>query len=285
MSFPPFNYVLLSKHLLHKGEDMKRLRLAVLISGSGTNLQSLLDRSQDGRLAADVVVVISDNFYAQGLLRASAAKIPAYVVNYKTHHQEAKYSGSIIALDSLDQTQRILKQPDKALRLQKLAGLVRAEKALIDILDPYELDYICLAGFTRLVSPYFINHYNSKSEHRIINIHPAMLPSFPGLHGYEDTLAYGCRWGGVTVHFVDSGEDTGPIIAQSIYPIWRTDDVDSIRKRGLQLEYELYAQCINWLAEGKVEILSGGPFRTSTLINDEDYPQILKNWVDLAFSK
>ena len=90
------------------------------------------------------------------------------------------------------------------------------------------------------------------------NIHPALLPAFPGEHGYEETFAYGVKWGGVTVHFADEGEDTGPIIAQGVYPVWAYHDLGTVRARGLQLEYEIYAQCMNWLACGQVGNAAGG---------------------------
>jgi phosphoribosylglycinamide formyltransferase-1 len=133
----------------------------------------------------------------------------------------------------------------------------------------------------RLVSPHFIQHYNGGGTWRILNIHPAMLPAFPGQHGYEDTFRYGCRWGGVSVHFVDEGEDTGPLIAQAAYPIWPGDTIGKVRDRGLSLEYEVYTQCINWLAAGQIELETMSS-RTTTRIKDPLYPNILKAWLDMA---
>ncbi|MEM5790310.1 MAG: formyltransferase family protein, partial [Syntrophobacteraceae bacterium] len=112
---------------------------------------------------------------------------------------------------------------------------------------------------------------------------PALLPSFPGQHGYEDTFAYGCKWGGITVHFVDEGEDTGPVIAQAVYPIWPGDLPDKIRARGLQLEYEVYPQVINWLAMNhiKLEEIPGG--RPRVRVTDPYYSRILRYWVQMAW--
>ncbi len=171
-----------------------------------------------------------------------------------------------------------MKNPDLVERRAKLARLVLAEHEMVRIIDSYRPDYICLAGFMRLVTPYFINHFNS-GKLRVLNIHPALLPSFPGSHGYEDTFEYGCKWGGITIHFVDEGEDTGPIICQAVYPIWPDDDVDKIRQRGLQLEYELYSQAINWLAQGYVSLISAPGARMRVKITDPKYAAILKNWV------
>ncbi len=137
----------------------------------------------------------------------------------------------------------------------------------------------------RLVTPYLLGHFNGRGVWRVINIHPALLPAFPGRHGYEDTFAYGCKWGGITVHFVDEGEDSGPVIAQAIYPVWPGDDVESVRLRGLGLEYELYPQCINWLAAGQVEVRSGRESdRRRAVISDPAYASIMRSWIDKSFA-
>jgi len=155
---------------------------------------------------------------------------------------------------------------------------------LIEVLDPYQPDFICLAGYMRLVTPYFLSHYNKERRMRVLNIHPALLPAFPGQHGYEDTFAYGCKWGGITVHFVDEGEDTGPIIAQAVYPIWHDDDVETIRRRGLELEYEIYAQSVNWLAAGQVRIMGGKRDRMRTAVTDPLQKNIAKNWLEKSLT-
>lgn len=266
-----------------------KLRLAVLISGSGTNLQALLDRQAAGQLAAEVVVVAGDRADAFGLGRARQAGIPTHVVDYRAYLQRELPSplklDLPVDLEGLARRQKILTMPDSDKLLQRLARLVLAEDALVHALARYQPDYVCLAGFMRLVSPYFLGHYNRAGQWRVINIHPALLPAFPGQHGYDDTIGYGCKWGGITVHFADEGEDTGPIIAQTVYPIWPEDDPETVRRRGLALEYEVYAQCINWLAAGQVLMHSLPGQRMGTRISDPAYRTVLRDWLELALSR
>lgn len=269
-------------------QGTNKLRIAVVLSGSGTNLQALLERAAMGKLAAEIVTVVSDRPEAYGLVRAERAGVPTHVVDYKAHLQreiekplELKLP---VNLEELARRQKILNSSDPEKLLQRLAKLVLAEHELIDVLDRYRPDYICLAGFMRLLSPYFLGHYNRDGQWRVVNIHPALLPAFPGGHGYEDTFGYGCKWGGITIHFADEGEDTGPIIAQAVYPIWPGDDFDKVRQRGLSLEYEMYAQCLNWLAAGQVELCSNPNQRMSTRITAPNYREVLKGWVDKALA-
>lgn len=267
--------------------DLKRkLRLAVLVSGGGTNLQAILDKCGSGELLAEVVCVASDRSDAFGLVRARNAGVPAHFIDYGAFIRGEKDCGKEppVKLEELDLVQKILKNPDRERRLERLLRLISAERELIALLDRYRPDYICLAGFMRLVSPYFLGHYNRLGEWRVLNIHPALLPAFPGEHGYEDTFSYGCRWGGVSVHFVDEGEDSGPIIAQAVYPIWPTDDLEIVKKRGLELEYELYSQCINWLAAGQVKVERRNGNRPSVSILDPCYRQVLERLTRQALS-
>jgi len=260
----------------------QKLRLAVLISGGGTNLQAMIDRSVAGTLNAEIVVVGSDRPNAFGLDRATKANIPAFHVDYKAFrkHTSAELEKMELPVDiaDLDRMQKIIKNPHPIERRAQLTRLVLAEHELIRIIDPYRPDYVCMAGFMRLLTPYFISHFNAGGL-RILNIHPALLPSFPGQRGYEDTFEYGCRWGGITVHFTDEGEDTGPIIAQAVYPIWPDDDIEKIRKRGLSLEYEVYSQVINWLAQGDVALKSAPDGRMRVEITDPDYAGIVAGWI------
>lgn len=260
----------------------RKLRLAVLVSGGGTNLQAMIDRSAAGTLEAEVVLVLSDRPGAFGLKRAEEANIPAFHVDYGTSTSaEFEKAKSLVDLADLDRRQKIIKDDDPSRRLARLARLVAAEQELIRRIDSFGPDYVCLAGFMRLLTPYFISHVNASGP-RIINIHPAVLPSFPGRHGYEDTFEYGCKWGGVTVHFADEGEDTGPIIAQAVYPIWPGDNIEKIRSRGLSIEYEIYSQVINWLAGGHVAIKKDPHGKTRVEITDPDYAEILAGWVARA---
>ncbi len=267
-------------------QPTQKPRIAVLVSGSGTNLQALLDRAANGSLMAEVVVVASDRADAYGLVRAQRAGVPTHVIDYGTYlRQRIEEPLAIelpVHLEELAHRQKIFKAPDPKTLLQRLARLVLAERELIRVLDAYQPDYLCLAGFMRLLSPYFLGHYNRQGQWRVLNIHPGLLPAFPGMHGYEDTFAYGCKWGGITVHFADEGEDTGPIIAQAVYPLWPDDDLETVRQRGLLLEYEVYAQCINWLAAGRVEVVSSPGSRITVRVTDPDYHKVLRSWIDTA---
>jgi len=234
----------------------KELSLAVFVSGSGTNLQALIDRAESGQLRAKIEVVVSDRADAYGIERAKRHGIPAFVVDYADYINRC------------------------ATRAEAYRA---AEMEILEILERFEVDYVCLAGFMRLVSPSFLQCFRDGLVYRVLNIHPALLPSFPGMHGYEDTFSYGCKWGGVTVHFVDEGEDTGPIIAQAVYPIWPDDTIEVVRQRGLSLEYELYAQVVNWIASGFVRAIKKGR-RTICHVTDPKYSLIIRNLVEKAMN-
>ena len=121
----------------------------------------------------------------------------------------------------------------------------------------HPFDLLVLAGFMRVLTPYFIDRINTDpSRPRIMNIHPALLPSFPGVDGYGDTYRYGCKVGGCTVHFVDYGEDSGPIIGQKAFDIGPEDTIESVRKRGLELEWKLYPECIQLFAQDRLRVVS-----------------------------
>jgi len=268
---------------------VKKLRLAVLISGGGSNLQAMIDRIEAGELDAEIALVVSNNPEAYGLARAREHGIAAVIVDYTKYGRkllpeihESSLPGEFAAVIN---RQRIYSGlPIKEMR-DRLARLVLAEQEIIRLLEPLSIDLVCLAGFMRLLSPYFIGHYCDEGQYRIMNIHPALLPSFPGAHGYEDTFSHGCRLGGVTVHFVDEGEDTGPIIGQAIYPIWPEDTLEVTRKRGLQLEYILYPQCIQWMAQGDLQVVAAENGRPRVRILDPNYPQFLEELTNLAFAR
>ncbi|MBC7358134.1 MAG: phosphoribosylglycinamide formyltransferase [Desulfacinum sp.] len=261
------------------------LRIAVLLSGGGTNLQALIDRMNDGSLRARIVCVGSDRADAYGLERARMAGIPTFVVDYARHMTSEPMPALDEALvDQVLDRQRILSpgvSPEAArARVQRLIG---AERELMAQLDAHQPDLICLAGFMRLLTPHFLDHYNTSGAFRVVNIHPALLPAFPGRHGYRDTFRYGCKWGGVTVHFVDEGEDSGPVIAQAVYPIFDEDDERTVQNRGLHLEYKIYAQVINWIADGRVRVEPGPGSRPRVRIADPNYREIIGSWVESAF--
>jgi len=268
---------------------IKKMKLAVLISGGGTNLQAMVDQIEAGKLDAEISLVVSNNPEAYGLKRAQKHGISTAVVDYR------KYGKKLLPnidenrlprhFDEVIERQRVFHglSPEKI--RDRLARLVLAEQEIIELLDPLAPDLICLAGFMRLISPYFIGQYNREESYRIMNIHPALLPAFPGTDGYGDTFAYGCRFGGITVHFVDEGEDTGPIIAQATYPIWPDDTFDLGKKRGLGLEYALYSQCIQWMAQGDLLVEKGNEGRPRVRILDPMYPQFIEQLTQKAFVK
>jgi phosphoribosylglycinamide formyltransferase-1 len=267
----------------------RKLKLAVLISGSGTNLQAMVDQIEVGKLDAEISLVVSNNQDAYGLTRAQRHGISTAVVDYNKYGKkllpEIKESRLPSQFPELVERQRIFHGlPQEEIR-DRLARLVLAEQEIIELLDPLAPELICLAGFMRLISPYFIGNYNTEDNYGIMNIHPALLPAFPGTDGYGDTLAYGCRFGGITVHFVDEGEDTGPIIAQATYPIWPDDTVDIIRKRGIELEYVLYSQCIQWMAQGDLQVEDDKDGRPQVRILDPKYPQFIEQLTQKAFAR
>ena len=265
-----------------------KLKLAVMVSGSGSNLQAMVDQIEAGKLDAEISLVVSNNPEAYGLIRAQKYGISTAVVDYTSYSKRLLPKIAKKALpeefDEVVKRQRIYSGlPHEEVR-DRLARLVLAEQEIIRILEPKNPDLICLAGFMRLISPYFIGHYNREDRYGIMNIHPALLPAFPGTDGYGDTFAYGCRFGGITVHFVDEGEDTGPIIAQATYPIWQGDTVDKIRQRGMQLEYALYSQCIQWMAHGDLLVERGKGGRPQVRILDPDYPRFIEQLSKQAFA-
>lgn len=131
---------------------------------------------------------------------------------------------------------------------------VIAESEMLEKMRAYPFDLLVLAGFMRTLSPYFIDKINTDPDNpRIMNIHPAILPAFPGTDGYGGTFRYGCKIGGCTVHFIDYGEDTGPIIGQRSFPICEEDTLETVREKGLKLEWELYPECIQLFAQGRLK--------------------------------
>ncbi|MCI0369981.1 MAG: phosphoribosylglycinamide formyltransferase [candidate division NC10 bacterium] len=193
----------------------RRLRVGVLVSGRGSNLQAILDTSAAGRLSADVVVVLSDVADAYALERARQRNIPALFEDPKAHPTREAF-----------------------------------DKALIGHLEQHRVDLVCLAGFMRLLTPAFVAHY----RHRIMNIHPALLPAFPGLHVQRKALQHGVKFTGCTVHFVDEGTDTGPIIIQAVVPVLNDDTEEALSVRILRYEHHIYARAIQLFAEGRLQV-------------------------------
>jgi phosphoribosylglycinamide formyltransferase-1 len=269
--------------------EASQLTLAVLISGGGTNLQAMIDRIRAGQLQAKIALVVSSNPEAYGLVRAREHGIPTAVVDYRRYgkKQLPQISERLLpdSFPDLIERQRIYRALPPAEVRDRMARLVLAEREMISLLELLGVELVCLAGFMRLLSPYFISHFQGDGRYRIMNIHPALLPAFPGEHGYGDTFDYGCKVGGITVHFVDEGEDTGPVIAQAAYPLWPGDSLEAVQRRGLHLEYALYSQCIQWFARGQLQVTTGAGTRSLVQILDPDYPEFLEGLIRKAFAR
>ncbi len=243
----------------------KRIRIGALISGGGTNLQAIIDGCETGQIDGNMVFVGSDNPKAEGIKRAIKHRIPAFSVDYATILQNFKTAPENISLPrDFDLTDLLAKQsifsensaPEKINTFFSSRAI--AEARLLAEIKAFPFDILVLAGFMRVLTPYFIDRINNPPDDRfrIMNIHPALLPSFPGTDGYGDTYRYGCKVGGCTVHFVDYGEDSGPIIGQKAFEIDGDDTIETIKKKGLKLEWELYPQCIQLFAEGRLKIVN-----------------------------
>ena len=195
---------------------LRPVRTAVLISGSGSNLQAILDaRSADPLFPAEPVVVISDRHGAGGLLRATAAGVPIEVITWADYPSREAFTS-----------------------------------ALCDALDRFGVELVVLAGFMRILSTEAVERFPDA----ILNIHPALLPAFPGAHGVEEALAFGVKQTGVTVHFVDEQVDHGPIIAQQAVPVLDTDTAETLHARLQAIEHQLYPECVAAAAAGRLSI-------------------------------
>lgn len=193
----------------------KPFRIAVLASGGGTNLQSIIDQQQSGKLPVAIALVISNNPGAGALERAQQAGISTLCINHRHYASREDF-----------------------------------DRALVKALQEADVDLVVLAGFMRIITPVMLTAF----PHRIINIHPALLPAFAGLNVQQQALDYGARFSGCTVHFVDDGVDTGPIIVQAVVPILSEDSAVTLAERILEQEHRIYPLAIQWLAEGRVTI-------------------------------
>lgn len=239
---------------------VEKLKVGTLISGGGTNLQAIIDACSQGRIDAQIVFTGSDVDGVKGLARAKKAGIDTFVVDYARIIADCRSARDIDDLlpkdfDEADilEKQRLVdveKNPEKARFFIK--SRVVAERRLLDNIEPYDMDLLVLAGFMRVFTPYFIDRINTEATgHRIMNIHPALLPAFPGVDGYGDTFRYGCKIGGCTVHYVDYGEDSGPIIGQKAFEIADGDTLADVKEKGLKKEWELYPACIQKFAQAR----------------------------------
>jgi phosphoribosylglycinamide formyltransferase 1 len=190
-------------------------RIGVLLSGRGSNFEALAESAAAGRIpGAEIAVVISNKPDAKGLERAKSRNIPTRMIPSKGLEREA-YDRQVAA-----------------------------------VLQEYKVDLICLAGYMRLLSPYFVAAF----PQRILNIHPSLLPSFPGLESQRQALEYGVKFAGCTVHFVDENLDAGPIVLQSVVPVEDTDDEEKLSVRILREEHRIYTEAVKIVLEGKYRI-------------------------------
>jgi phosphoribosylglycinamide formyltransferase-1 len=191
------------------------VRVGVLASGNGSNLQALIDRSEDGYFPAEISCVISNNASAFALERARRHGIPAIHLDHRLFSGREAY-----------------------------------DNAVVDSLREYGVELVALAGFMRIISPVLIEAFPNS----IMNIHPALLPSFPGLHAQRQALDHGVKIAGCTVHFVDAGTDTGPIICQAAVPVVEGDTEESLSARIQVEEHRLYPMAVKLFAGGKLTV-------------------------------
>ncbi len=241
-----------------KGCGMKKqIKIGVLISGGGSNLQAIIDACEKNEIEGQISFVGSDKPDAKGLQRAEKHHIPTFIVDFAAvlNDKNTGLPSDFILEDILEKQNFFSLQTDQDKVRRFFEKRVAAESLLLEKISAYPLDLLILAGFMRILTPYFIDRINSDSNKpRIMNIHPALLPAFPGVDGYGDTYRYGCKIGGCTVHFVDYGEDTGAIIGQKAFEISPEDTLDDVRRKGLALEWQLYPRCIRLFAENRLEI-------------------------------
>jgi phosphoribosylglycinamide formyltransferase-1 len=207
-------------------------RLAVLISGSGSNLQAMIDAIEEGSLDADIALVVSNKADAGGLDRARKAGIRTAVVSHRDF-------------------------PDRE----------TFDQALIDTIDPCHPDTIALAGFMRILTPRFVQHYQG----RLLNIHPSLLPRYPGLDTHARALDNGDIEHGCSIHFVTDELDGGPVVARAAVAIRANDSAESLSKRVQRREHELYPLVLQWRSEGRLELTRKGVALDGNVLEAEGY--------------
>lgn len=193
-----------------------RVPIAILISGRGSNMVSLVTAAREGRLCADVRVVLSNRPDAAGLARAAEMGIPTAVLDHRTFSTREAFDAALAAE-----------------------------------LERRGVRFVALAGFMRVLTPVFLRRFAG----RVLNIHPALLPSFPGVHAQRQALEYGVRVTGCTVHFVDEGVDTGPIVAQATVPVRDDDTEETLAARILEVEHRLYPFALQAVLEGRARVV------------------------------
>jgi phosphoribosylglycinamide formyltransferase-1 len=196
---------------------VNKVRVAVLASGSGSNLAALIAAAKDPAYPVEIALVVSDKERAFALERARAADIPTVWIGRKGHASRRAY-----------------------------------DQAMVDVLMRHEIQWVALAGFMRIVTTTFLEAF----PNRVVNIHPSLLPAFPGLDAQGQAFSYGVKVTGATVHFVDAGTDTGPIIEQRSVPAYASDTEDELKARILSIEHELYPTALAAVVGGEL-VLQG----------------------------
>ena len=202
--------------------SLPRTRAVVLISGRGSNLQSLLDAVHGDRLALDIRAVISNEPHATGLRRAEAVGIETMALDHRAFPHREDF-----------------------------------DEALVRLIDPHRPDLVILAGFMRILGSAFVRRYHG----RLMNIHPSLLPAFPGLDTHRRALLAGAKWHGATVHFVTEELDGGPIIVQASVTVRPEDDVDTLAGRVLEQEHRIYPLAVRWFTEGRLRVRDGNTWK------------------------
>jgi phosphoribosylglycinamide formyltransferase-1 len=205
------------------------IALGVLVSGTGTNLQAILDAIAAGKLDARVAIVVSNVAGAGALQRAKAAGVPTVVVEHGAYADRRAF-----------------------------------DAAVVEALRAHGVEVVVLAGFMRLLTEVLLGAF----PHRVLNVHPALLPAFPGVHAQRQAIEHGVRVSGCTVHFVDVGTDTGPIIAQAAVPVLEDDDEEKLRLRILAREHELLPRVLQWISEGRVQVTESPGKRARVQVRD-----------------
>ncbi|EKN3346311.1 phosphoribosylglycinamide formyltransferase [Yersinia ruckeri] len=190
-------------------------KIVILISGQGSNLQALIDAQQQGRLSGTICAVFSNHSQAYGLERAAQAAIPAHALDAKSFPDRASF-----------------------------------DLALAQAIDAYQPDLLVLAGYMRILSPAFVQHYAG----RMLNIHPSLLPKYPGLHTHRQAIDNGDSEHGTSVHFVTEELDGGPVILQAKVPIFAEDSEDEVIQRVQVQEHSIYPLVVGWFSEGRLEM-------------------------------
>jgi phosphoribosylglycinamide formyltransferase-1 len=189
-------------------------KLGILLSGRGSNFEAIARNVQAGKIPAEIAIVISNKEDALGLARAKEMGLATRIISSKGKEREA------------------------------------FDREVVAVLKEYQVDLVCLAGFMRILSPYFIREF----PRRILNIHPALLPCFPGVEAQKQALEYGVKWTGCTVHIVDEGVDTGPVVCQAAVPVLDNDTVETLAARILKEEHRIYSEAVCLLIEDKIRI-------------------------------